>query len=123
MNSLVTKPSWTASLQAVPFWNVHEGKKTELMSKRAKMMLFEDELEGTIGSFGSDVLSLLICFEATKFVLLSVFILIGTICPKIWVKSMRKNAKSPFPVDVLKLPNLFPIFARSRASELVVNSR
>ena len=94
MNSLVTKPSWTASLQAMPFCNVHEGKKTELMSKRAKMMPFEDELEGTIGSFGSDVLSLLICFEATKFVLLSVFILIGTICPKIWAINAQECKKS-----------------------------
>ena len=64
-------------------------------------------------SSGSDVLSLLICYETTKFVLRSVFILIGTICPKIWANPMRKNAKSLFPVDVrrretstLNLPNL-----------------
>ena len=51
----MTKPSWTTSLQAVPFWNVHEGKETGLMSKRAKILLFEGELEETIGSWSKCV--------------------------------------------------------------------
>ena len=52
------------------------------------------------------------------------------IFPITWAKPMRKNAKSPFPVDVrrfkmslLNLPNLSPIFAPSRIAEPVVNSR
>ena len=91
-------------------------------------MPFEGELEGTVWSFskgvlerrtstGSDVLSLLICYETTKFVLLSVFILIGTICPKISAKPMRKNAKSPFPVDMRRLIFLiFPQFSLAPGS-------
>ena len=46
-----------------------------------------------------------------RFVLLSVFTLIKTTCPKIWGKLLAKNEKSPLPVDVrrskmflLKLP-------------------
>ena len=49
--------------------------------------------------------------NATKFVLLSVFTLKGTFCPRICSKSRLKSAKSPYPVDVrrsktslLKLP-------------------
>ena len=52
------------------------------------------------------------------------------IFPITWAKPMRKNAKSPFPVDMRRfktslpnLPNLSSIFARSRIAELVVNSR
>ena len=87
-------------------------------------MPFEGELEGTIwrfskgvferrSSIGSDVVSLLVFYKTSKFLLLSALILIGTICLKIWTKLMRKNAKSRFPVDVrrretslLNLPNL-----------------
>ena len=62
-------------------------------------------------STGSEPFSLLIYLNATKFVLLSVFTLIETICPKICSNSRPKSAKSPFPVEVrrsktslLKLP-------------------
>ena len=44
--------------------------------------------------------SLLICLDATKFVLLAVFTPIETICPKICSKSRLKSAKSPLPVYV-----------------------
>ena len=54
---------------------------------------------------------LLICLEATKCVLRSVFTLMETICLKMWEKPLPKNAKDPLPVDVrhsktplLKLP-------------------
>ena len=54
---------------------------------------------------------LLICLDGTKFVFLSIFSLIETICPKIWSKSRPRIAKIPLPVDVrwsktslLKLP-------------------
>ena len=40
-------------------------------------------------SIGSTVFSLLICLEDTKFVLLSVFTLIETTCPKIWAKLLH----------------------------------
>ena len=44
-------------------------------------------------STGSERFSFLICLDATKFVLLSVFTLIETICPKICSKSRLKGAK------------------------------
>ena len=47
--------------------------------------------------------SLLICLDATKFVLLDFFTLIKTIYLKIWTKPLPKNAKSPLPVYVLLL--------------------
>ena len=62
-------------------------------------------------STGSERFSLLICLDVTKLVLLSVFTLIKTICPKICSKSWLKGAKKQLPVDVrrskkllLKLP-------------------
>ena len=52
-------------------------------------------------SIGSERFSLLICLDATKFVLLSVFTLIETICPKIYSKSRLRGAKKKqLPVDV-----------------------
>ena len=63
-------------------------------------------------STGSEPFSLLVCFDATKFVLLSVFTLSETIWPKVCSKSRLKSAKSALPVDacgsktsLLKLPN------------------
>ena len=35
-----------------------------------------------------------------RFVLLSVFTLIETICPKIWANALPQSARSPLPVDV-----------------------
>ena len=64
-------------------------------------------------STGSETSSLLICLHAIKFVLLSVFTLIETICPIISSKSRPRSAKSQLLVDVrgsktslLKLPIL-----------------
>ena len=52
----------------------------------------------------SDALnSVLICLDSTTFLLLSVFTLKDTICPKILAKPLPKNAKSPLPVDVRRL--------------------
>ena len=49
---------------------------------------------------GSEPFSSLICLGATKFVLLSVFTLKETVCPKICSKSRLKSAKGSLPVDV-----------------------
>ena len=49
---------------------------------------------------GSEDFSLLICIEATKFVLLSVVTLIETICPNLWAKPLPKNSISPLLVNV-----------------------
>ena len=64
-------------------------------------------------STGSETSSLLICLHAIKFVLLSVFTLIETICPIISSKSRPRSAISQLLVDVrgsktslLKLPIL-----------------
>ena len=51
-------------------------------------------------STGIEPFSLLICLGTTEFVLLSVFTLKETICPKICSKSRLKSAKSLLPVDV-----------------------
>ena len=55
---------------------------------------------GRCMSTGSELFSALICLEATKFVLLSVFTLKETICPRICSKTLPRSAKSPLPVDV-----------------------
>ena len=60
----------------------------------------------------SELFSLLMSLDATKFVLLGVFTFTETICPKTCSKSRFISAKSPLPVDarrsktlLLKLPN------------------
>ena len=60
--------------------------------------LTSDVFEGRT-STGSELFSLLICLHATKFVLLSVFTLIETICPKICLKSRPRSAESSLPVN------------------------
>ena len=49
---------------------------------------------------GSEVFFILKLLDATKFVFLSVFTIIETICSKIWVKPPSKNEKTPLPVEV-----------------------
>ena len=70
-------------------------------------------------STGSEPFSLVISLYATVFVLPSVLILKGTICPKFCSEARLKCAKSLFPVDVrrsktslLKLPIVSISFTR-----------
>ena len=51
-------------------------------------------------STGSQAFSLLMCLDATKYVLLRVATLIETICAKIWAKPLPSNAKGLLQVDV-----------------------
>ena len=51
-------------------------------------------------STGSEPFSLIIFLDGTKFVFISVFTLIETMCSEIWSKTRLESAKSPFPVDV-----------------------
>lgn len=51
-------------------------------------------------SSGSESFFFLICLDATKIVLLRVFSLYETVCPRICSKSQTKSAKTPLPVDV-----------------------
>ena len=51
-------------------------------------------------STGSEPFSVLICLDATKFVLPSVFTLKEAICSNIYLKTRLERAKSPLPVDV-----------------------
>ena len=44
-------------------------------------------------STGSEVFSLIVCLDATKFVLVSVVILVETIWLKIWAKSLPQERK------------------------------
>ena len=68
--------------------------------------------------------SLLICLDSTTFLLLSVFTLTDTICPKILAETLPKNAKSPLPVDVrclkTSLPQLPIRFGACEVSRLTV---
>ena len=48
----------------------------------------------------NEAFSLLIDLDAAKFVLLTFFTFIETICLKIWAKPLPKNARSPLLVDV-----------------------
>ena len=57
---------------------------------------------------GSEVFFILKHIDATKFVFLSVFTIIETICPKIWAKPPSKNEKPHLPVEVrASLKNIF----------------
>ena len=65
-------------------------------------------------STGSEAVSLFICLDANKLVLLSFFSLLKTIYPRVSTKPLPNDAKRPLPVDVrrsttllLKLPTLF----------------
>ena len=51
-------------------------------------------------STGSEALSLFICLDGNKFVLLSFFSLIKTSYPRVSTKPLANYAKSPLPVDV-----------------------
>ena len=60
-------------------------------------------------STGSETFSLLICLDATKIVLLSIFTLtlIETICQKDWAKSLPKSGRGPPPFDVRRSKSFF----------------
>ena len=57
-------------------------------------------------STGSEAISLFICLDANKFVLLSFFSLIKTIYPRVSTKPLPNDAKSPLPVDVRRSKTL-----------------
>ena len=48
----------------------------------------------------SEIFFILKYIDNTKLVLLSLFLIIETICPKIWAKIQLKNKKSLLPVDM-----------------------
>ena len=58
-------------------------------------------------STGSVVFFILKYIDATKFVFLSLCLIIETICPQIWPIIPRKNEKSPLPVKPASLKNVF----------------
>ena len=62
-------------------------------------------------STGSEAFSLLICLDATKVVLFSIFTLklIKTICEKDWAKSLPKSGKRPPPFDVRRSKSFFAL--------------
>ena len=68
--------------------------------------LSEGGFEGRM-STGSETFPLLICLDANKSVLASVFSLIDTICQRIWAKLLTKNAKLLSPVDRASFKNAF----------------
>ena len=68
--------------------------------------LSEGGFEGRM-STGGETFPLLICLDANKSVLASVFSLIDTICQRIWAKPLPKNAKLLSPVDRASFKNAF----------------
>ena len=56
---------------------------------------------------GKETFSLLICLEATTCGTLNVSTLLETIWWKVWARALLSNAKSPLPVDVLRLKTFF----------------
>ena len=60
-------------------------------------------------STGSEAFSLLMCIDATKIALLSIFTLkrIETICEKDWAKSLPKSGRRPPPFDVRRSKSFF----------------
>ena len=57
-------------------------------------------------STGSEAFFSFICLDSNKFVLLSFFSLIKTICPRVWTNPLPNDAKSPLPVDVRRSKTL-----------------
>ena len=105
---------------------IHDNEKKTLtddtVSMRDNVLLRLTSLKAQLGtlskdvferrtSTGSEALSLFICLDANKLVLLSFFSLLKTIYPRVSTKPLPNDAKSPLPVDVrpsktllLKLP-------------------
>lgn len=50
----------------------------------------------------TEAFSLIICLDVTKFVLVSVLILVENICQKLWAKLRPKNKKGPLPADACR---------------------
>ena len=88
--------------------NNRTGKKGEY-SQTVEILsnLSKDVFERRI-STGSEVFSLFICLDANKFVLLSFFSLIKTICLRVSTTLLLNDAKSLLQVDVRpsKMPQL-----------------
>ena len=64
--------------------------------------------------------------DANKFLLVSLFILVETIWPKVWAKSLTKNVRGPLPVDMrlsktslLELPNVLLTVLRYFAGMII----
>ena len=73
------------------------------LTKRVQRKLVESVSIDVLGrrkSTGSVPFFILVCLDATKFLLLNVFTRIQTICLKIWASLLPKSAKHPLPVDV-----------------------
>ena len=73
----------------------HEGSTVVITELNQQCDVFERR-----ASTRSELFSLLICLDATKFVWLSVFTLTETICPKVCSKSQLKCAKISLRIDV-----------------------
>ena len=99
---------WTFELADVFYLIIPRGWQTRLLITLGT--LSKDVFERRT-STGSEALSLFICLDANKLVLLSFFSLLKTIYPRVSTKPLPNDAKSPLPVDVrpsktllLKLP-------------------
>ena len=106
---------WSCSLITLSFLAVCNNLQTGryMVTRWTIGSLSKDVFERRT-STGSEVFSLFICLDTTKFVLLSFFSPIKTIYPRVSTKPQPNAAKSPLPVDVRrsKTPLLkLPIFS------------
>ena len=95
--------------------HLHEGGRTKFPTPGAPQVVFLGSLSRDVferpTSTGSELFSLLVCLDANKFVLLSLFSPLKTIYSRVSTKPLPNDAKSSLPVDVrrsktllLKLP-------------------
>ena len=70
-------------------------------------------------STGSEAFFSFICLDSNKFVLLSFFSLIKTICPRVWTNPPPNDAKSPLPVDVRRSKTLLLKLSTNKATTTV----
>ena len=92
---LTSVPKVYAAGGKIPCSTGLRGFVAKLITRKLKQRRFERRI-----SIGSGIFFILKHLNAAKFVFLSVFTVIETICPKIWAKSPSKNEKRPPPADV-----------------------
>ena len=81
-------------------WSILVGKQKHTLGS-----LSRDVFERRT-STGSEAFFSFIRLDSNKFVLLSFFSLIKTICPRLWTNPLPNDAKSPLPVDVRRSKTL-----------------
>ena len=86
---------WGATEQNVKFglffWGLSANEKANYTNCHICVTQQSAHLHSWSTSTRSEAFFLLICLDASEFVMLSVLTLVETICPKIWAKPLSKN--------------------------------